>query len=39
MITVRLPARVNPFLEMQNDGNLVIYHNGRNPIWASGSQR
>jgi hypothetical protein len=30
---------VNPFVELQDDGNLVIYHNGRSPLWASGTQR
>ena len=33
------PSFINPYLEMQDDGNLVIYHNGRTPIWASGTAR
>jgi len=24
---------------MQDDGNLVIHHNGGTPIWASGTNR
>jgi hypothetical protein len=33
------PNYTNPYLDIQDDGNLVIYHFGRQPIWSSNTVR
>src|SRR4051794_20216305 len=30
------PAFVQPYIMLRDDGNLVIYHGGLQPVWASG---
>ena len=33
------PNYVDPYLELMDNGNLVIFHNGRNAIWSTNTAR